>query len=469
MIVAAFLVSLLAQAPSTYTAVTDRGPRAKPKLVDPGPAGTAFTDPAFGSRIWRVTDRNTRSDRSGVSFRTPSSSHQNEWSANSSYFYVTSTDGAIVPFAFNAETGSATRLDLLAFYFEPQFSYVSDSLIYGSVTSGSLLTIDQYDFSTHKYTRLLNLESLERNLEGTFIGGISSSAGPTERILAFFGGTAQDLHHYVVVFDKDAPSRRQLLDTAATLNFNLHHAAIDRSGRYVLLYPTSDDLEPPRNAAQIYVWDTQTNTRTPLPLLDARSGGHDAYGYGIAVNQDCCSSTSWDAAQWQIRSLAQPLTTKDLIGPILNPEEVYLDSHSSWNNARPDVQVPFIVGTYRYPPDDVEWRPWDDEIIAVQTDAGDKGGDVYRFAHHRSDVRDDTDPSLTSFWYLPRPNVSRDGRWVLFTSNWEKTLGTDPGGDPSERARQDVFLVRIAGRSTLQPCAPDTLRLQRAGCISVMR
>jgi hypothetical protein len=52
---------------------------------------------------------------------------------------------------------------------------------------------------------------------------------------------------------------------------------------------------------------------------------------------------------------------------------------------------------------------WDDEVLAVQTDDGDQGAEVYRFAHHRSDVRDDLTPSQTSFWYLPRPNVSPDG------------------------------------------------------------
>jgi hypothetical protein len=37
--------------------------------------------------------------------------------------------------------------------------------------------------------------------------------------------------------------------------------------------------------------------------------------------------------------------------------------------------------------------------------------------------------------------VSPDGHWVIFTSNWEKTLGTDvrDGGT----ARQDVFLLRL--------------------------
>jgi hypothetical protein len=163
----------------------------------------------------------------------------------------------------------------------------------------------------------------------------------------------------------------------------------------------------------------------------------------VAVNQDCCSSTTYDAAQWQIRSLATPLTTKDLISPVLDPKEVYLADHPTWNNARADALVPFITATYRYPPDDIEWRAWDDEILAVQTDGGAQGAEVYRFAHHRSDIRNDLAPSQTSFWYLPRPNVSPDGRWALFTSNWEKTLGTDPAGAPGERARQDVFLLRL--------------------------
>ena len=47
------------QAPLTYDAVTDRGARAKPPLIDLGPAGFSFNDPVFGSRIWRVTDRLT--------------------------------------------------------------------------------------------------------------------------------------------------------------------------------------------------------------------------------------------------------------------------------------------------------------------------------------------------------------------------------------------------------------------------
>jgi hypothetical protein len=397
------------------------------------------------------------------SYRTPSGTHQNAWSADGSYFYVVSTDGTIVPFAFDAVAQRARRIDqtsagdgglALRFYIEPHFSYVNDAIIYGSVnTSGAnLRTIDQFDFKTRNYSTLLDLDTVVSGLAGTYIGGIGSSAGATERVIAFFGGTSQDRHHFVIVFDKDAPNRRHLLDTQASrldgaptnspLNFALHHAFIDRSGRYVMLYPTGVDRAAPRNASPVYVWDLTSGRFTELESVAARSNGHDAYGYGVMVNQDCCTAGPWDAAQWQIRDLGSPLATHDVIAPVLAPKEVYLADHPSWNNARVDRRVPYITGLYRYGNNTADWRAWDDEIVAVQTDMPDgTGGTVWRLAQHRSDVSSDTDRSRISFWYTPRPNVSPDGRWILFTSNWEKTLGRDPGGDPDGGFRQDVFLL----------------------------
>lgn len=440
MFLAAVLACALAQA-TAIPGVTDRGPRPEPALVKPAGAGFSFNDPVFGSRLWRVTDRLTRPDALDRSYRTPSATHQNAWSADSAYFYVVSTDGTVLPFAFDPERGAAAPLDPLRFYIEPQFSYVDGGILFGSVSSGSLRTIDQYDVGTRAYTRLLDLDALAPGLNDTYIGGISSSAGATERILVFFGGPSQDRHHFVVVFDRHAPHNRTLLDTRA-LDFKLHHATIDRSGRYVMLYPTNGDLAAPRQAAPVYIWDTTTGVTTPMPLIAARSGGHDVYGYGIGINKDCCTSSTWDAAQWQIRSLASPLVSRDLIAPVITPKQVYLADHGSWHNARPDRLMPFVTATYRYGANPTEWRAWDDEILAVQTDVGDGGAEVVRLAHHRSDVRHDDDAALSTFWYMPRPNISRDGRWVLFTSNWEKSLGTDSKAPAGEKARQDVFLLQ---------------------------
>lgn len=460
-----------------YYAVVDRYVYPKPALPTIGPAGTTIQDPVFGSSITRITDGNVRPGYLNRSFRTPSGTHQLAWSAAGTKFYVVSTDGTVIPFTFDPATRTAKRIQptttgegglVLRFYLEPQFSFVNDSVIYGSYSgSGTTLrTIDKYDFSTGQYSTIFNLDTVQSGLAGTFIGGLGSSAGPNERVLAFFGGTSQDKHHFVVIFDVANPSAYQVLDTLTstlnggpapiTLNFNLHHASLDRSGRYVILYPTAADMASPRHASQMYVWDTATGVMTPLDA-SAHPYGHDAYGYGVAINQDCCTSTTWDAAQWQFRNFATPTLSHDLIATVLSPKETSLADHPSWNNARSDRLVPYVSGLYRYGTNTSAWRAWDDELVAIQTD-GAPGTDatVWRFAHHRSDVRNDVDATTTYFWYEPRPNISPDGRWVLFTSNWEKTLGTDPGGDAGGSFRQDVFLLELAPStsSTTEPPPP---------------
>jgi hypothetical protein len=461
-----------------YAAVTDLATYPKPPLPQLGPAGTAIVDPIFQSTIRRITDGSTRPGVPNQSYRTPSSPHQNAWSANGSYFYVVTDDGSILPYAFDAVTGTARRIQptssgagglVLNFYVEPQFSFVNDSIIYGNASGGSLHTIDQYNFSTGVYTRILDLDQIVPGLSGTYVGGMASSAGSTERLMAMFGGVSQDHHHLVIVFDRANPANRLLLDTTANtlngaptpipLNFSLHHVAIDRSGRYLMLYPTSADQTSARHAPQSVAWDTLTGVFTEMPAA-SHPYGHDSFGYGVSVNQDCCVTTTYDGVQWQFRALATPLSSRDVLPTVLQPKEVYVEDHSTWNNAQALRLMPFISGIFRYGTQNGAWRALDDEIVAVQTDAAPGvNPTIWRFAHHRSDVSYDGNPALVSFWYEPRPNVSHDGAWVLFTSNWEKTLGTDPAGGPGTAARQDVFLVKLT--TAAAPAVPRGLHVIR--------
>jgi hypothetical protein len=232
--------------------------------------------------------------------------------------------------------------------------------------------------------------------------------------------------------------------TGTTLGFRLHHAWIDLSGRYVVLYPVG------QQPVSFLVWDLTNDAITPVT---ARASGHDALGYGVQVNQDCCTATAWDAAQWQLRALGAPNTTTDLINPVLTPAETYLADHTSWNNARADRNVPILSALYRYYKNSYNttpWRPWDDEIVAIQTDT--PGGAVWRFAHHRSNITADVPGDGTYFWYQPRANISPNGRYALFTSNWEKTLGLAVGAEPDGLYRTDVFVVSLlAGLFTDEP------------------
>ena len=446
-----------ASAPVAYNAISDRNAYLKPALPALGAAGSSFNDPTFGSKIVRVTDGSTRPGLVDRSFRVPSNAHLTAWNATSTAFYVVSNDGTAIPYTFNPATATPSRIQAsasgnggltLAFYVEPQFSLVNPNVIYGAVTGANNRTISQYDFSTGAYTPVVDLDAITGGLAGTYIGGLMTGGTTVEKLMTFFGAASQDSHFYAMWTPVGNLAARKLLNTAnstingsatnITLNFRLHSAMIDKSGRFVFLYPTGGDIAAPRSAAQVYVWDTDTDTLTAITGSMLNSG-HDAAGFGYWVNQDCCTSSAWDAAQWQFRSLTDPSRHSDLISPILATKEVYLADHTTWANARPDALVPVISSTYRFGTNTAAWRAWDDEIIGVDTANG-GGGVVYRFAHHRSIVGSDADPTRPYFWYEPIANVSPDGRWVLFTSNWEKTLGRDAS---EGTFRQDVFVVQL--------------------------
>ena len=443
-----------------YLAVTDRNPYPLPTLPTLGPAGSSFVDPTFGAAIDRVTDGNTRPDSIGCSFRTPSSPHSLACAADGSCFYVTSTDGTILIVDTATLKPRAVRPTS---YIEPQFSFVRPTVMY---LARQRTVIESLDLSTGLYAPLIQLTDIGA-AAGTYIGYLMSSAG-SERVCAIFGGTQQDRHFLCVVFDPTHVAASNMLivnSTASTLNgvptniplnYKLHHAAIDKSGRYVMLYPTSADMSSARKAPQSVLWDTQTGTFTELGPTTTPYG-HDAMGFGVSVNQD--AQGTWDADQWQFRKLAAPTTPVNVLPHVLMPREVYIDGHSCWQNATLDGAAPVFTELYQYGSQITAgvWRAWDNEIVAIQTNAP-AGADptVWRFCHHRSDIRSDLNPLDTGFWYQPRVNVSPDGKYLLFTSNWGKTLGVDPNpGDATVGFRQDVFRLRLDAASATVP--PATL------------
>ena len=60
-----------------------------------------------------------------------------------------------------------------------------------------------------------------------------------------------------------------------------------------------------------------------------------------------------------------------------------------------------------------------------------KDSKVWRFAHTYSTAKN-------GFWSTPRGHVSQDGRFFMFTSDWEDQLGKAPS-----KYRTDVFVVEL--------------------------
>ncbi len=75
--------------------------------------------------------------------------------------------------------------------------------------------------------------------------------------------------------------------------------------------------------------------------------------------------------------------------------------------------------------------PWENEIVCVETDH--KESKVWRFAHTFSTAQN-------GFWSSPRGNVSQDGRFYMFTSDWEDQFGT---AGTASQFRTDVFIVEL--------------------------
>src|SRR5262249_10343589 len=85
------------------------------------------------------------------------------------------------------------------------------------------------------------------------------------------------------------------------------------------------------------------------------------------------------------------------------------------------------------------------EIIAAAVDGSNT---VYRFAHHHGAKSSD------SYYQEAFAQISNDGRWALFSSYWDGTLGAS-GGDFGVSTRIDTFIVDLGVGGTPPPQNPS--------------
>jgi hypothetical protein len=77
------------------------------------------------------------------------------------------------------------------------------------------------------------------------------------------------------------------------------------------------------------------------------------------------------------------------------------------------------------------WQLYEDEIILARVDSG----AIYRLAHARS-------RSSESYWATPRAAISRDGKYVVFTSNMAYPNGCPARTHPADECL-DVYLIKV--------------------------
>ncbi len=456
---------------TSYQAATQQGYIPVPPAPPLGPAPYQFYDPnpAFStSRLLRATDANTLVTAADNSLQNRSfytySGNGNAFSIDDTHFLARISGGAYYLFNFdllNFTTSvvkdSAGNPIALPFG-NANFSYTDPDIVYGTGWSG--FTLQQYDVSTGQPRQLIDLTTVVQPPPGTYMGDMQVAGG---YLVADFGGPQQDQHPYCVVYNLSTGTYRFLnfltnsvynsadntttpiaVNVSGTLyqlsqyGAGLHSIVVDHSGRYVLLAVHST---MPGNGFD--VWDTQGNT-----ITNALENAHDDFGYSYSGGGDGNYANSFILHKLDTANIDTPIQ----LNP--NPGGWYFGSHFSWSNSSASLPLAPLFDTTLV--DDGYFpgqSPWQKEIIAVCTSCS--IFTVWRFANHHCEYNT-TDPRTDPFWDQARGNVSQDGRYLLFDSNWEYGLGTDPY---TRYPRHDIFIVDLASAGVQTSLTPKVASL----------
>jgi hypothetical protein len=88
------------------------------------------------------------------------------------------------------------------------------------------------------------------------------------------------------------------------------------------------------------------------------------------------------------------------------------------------------------------WNPFEEEIFIQRTD-----GTVQRLAHHRS--------TRCGYWVQPRASMSRDGRYVIFASDWGQATGGNSCAGGNDLGRGDPYIIDLGASRPPDPPPVD--------------
>lgn len=402
-----------------------------------------FSDPDFGSSMVRATDPTTNFKLPGTFIRTEGSGEANEWSIDTSKFYVVGAGGQTLAFAFNPKTMAVSSLPnakagqglLMPLRTGATFSFVDPDLIYGT-SEPDTLTITSYRFSTGVSTPIINTRkcgvqpALGSDPPVVSDDDVRTTLDDT-RFSISEGGTESGNHMFVIVYDKSLGCRWYNTQTgeiggqwgsigAASIAtpYLVRHAYLSRSGQYVVILV---------NWFGWYVWDLSTLqvTACPIDSHGDQCNGYRSVGYNSLVNGPAILGDMQVAK----RPLGNIGDIAELVVPVpFNWEE---EQQFTWNNVNTDDSTPVCGSTHSYDGDPTISEPFAAEIFCVETNG--LASTVWRFAHNRALYIE------PYFQTQPLGSVSRDGKFFMFTSTWDGLLGTAADGTPLS----DVFIVKL--------------------------
>ena len=354
-------------------------------------AGGTVVDPTFGTTIMRLTDEN---DGPGC---INSYSYWPTFNLDNTRLLVFS---GVSPLLYRFDPVNFKILDKLVWtttlrWEDAIWSGTDPDVLYAHDFGMHLFT---YNVATQTSTQIADFSSLYRN--GDYLWQMSKSI-TNDNIFAF---TRRDARYHVVgylVWQRDINQVIYSVDTS-----ELDEVQVDKSGRYLVV---KTGLQGP-GEIEVKVVDLKT-----FVVQDLTDDGPDyAPGHSDNGRKTVIGADNW-RNQVTYRTLANPHSLYTLIS---FGDDWTQDYHISM---LADNEKWVLISSYS-PVTDTPDGPFHEEIYQVATDGS---GAVRRMAHHFSLYDGD-------YYESPRADISRDGRFVAFTSNWGV-----PGG------HLDVFILKI--------------------------
>jgi hypothetical protein len=338
-------------------------------------------------------------------------------------------------FDFDPVAMQVTPLSDIPVRAEAEFSFADADLIYG-ISTPKPYVIQSYRFSTGAMTPVIDTNTcgIQPALSPTGTSGTISVSAQDGRFALVEGGTKTGTHFDIAVYDPLLGCQWYNTQTAkvggqwgatgnatVTAPYNIKGAVLSRNGNYVLILPNA------AGGGIDYIWQVGTRNVTPCYVHSFQCGGYEAIGYSHMVN----SSGVTDEMNPWLRPLGNISSTEQLVIPLKTPYEFGMVQRCAWTNANPADSVPICGTTYRYGYNDEIETIWDGEVDCIETDG--LASTVWRFAHNRSAVN----PAYLNT--QPLGNISYDGHYYLFTTDWNNLLGIEANGNP----RSDIFIVHL--------------------------
>jgi len=369
---------------------TDYGVYPEPAAPALPSAGGTFVDPTFGTTIMRLTDA-----YDGV-FNVNSYSYWPSINKNSTRLWVITNPGSML-YDFDSVNFRVSNKRLLWARLPNGHTPDSNDATWSGLDADAIICHDglklySYNVVSQAYTLLKDFGT---SLPAGDLWQMSMSLDDNT-----FGFTVKNSSGAVTGYIAFQKSQNSLYNVNAP---DIDEVQIDKTGQYIVVKTGHS------GAGVVRVQVINLATRAVQDLVDGTpdyAPGHSDVGSGFVIGGD----------NWRNTLTYRNLATSHTMFSVLDFPDWGIGAHLSM---LADDESWIVMSTF-LANDLPSTGVFRNELVQIATDGSKR---VRRIAHLHSVYRE--------YWDQPRANVSRDGKFAVFTSNWGST------------DRKDVFIVRI--------------------------